>query len=83
MMLEAGGYDASNADYKTARRLQPVILEFAVGPEAGIKSKLVGIRLLSSSGSSEIDEAVIYGFRRASFFNKTGNEISGKFIYSF
>lgn len=82
-MLEAAGYDASTADFKTQRKLSPVVLEFTVGPLARNKVELVDVRLASSSGSSEIDEAVIYGFRQASFFNKTGNAVSGKFVYSF
>jgi hypothetical protein len=82
-MLEAAGFDASGADYKTGRKLQSVVLEFAVGPVSKSKVELVDVRLASSSGSSEVDEAVIYGFRQASFFNKTGNAVSGKFIYGF
>ena len=63
---------------------RPSFIDFAVGPLAqrtGSSSSTCGS--LSSSGSSEIDEAVIYGFRQASFFNKTGNAVSGKFVYSF
>jgi hypothetical protein len=25
----------------------------------------------------------LYGFRQASFFNKTGNAVGGKFVYGF
>jgi hypothetical protein len=82
-MLEAAGYDASMADFKTANKLSPVVLEFAVGPLSKNKVELVDVRLVTSSGSSEIDEAVIYGFRQASFFNKTGNAVAGKFVYGF
>ena len=82
-MLEAAGYDASTADFRTERKLSPVVLEFAVGPLTKGRAELLDLRLASSSGSSEIDEAVIYGFRQASFFNKTGNAVAGKFVYSF
>jgi hypothetical protein len=82
-MLEAAGYDASTADFKTAQKLSPVVLEFAVGPLANGRAELVDVRLVSSSGSSDVDEAVIYGFRQASFFNKTENAVGGRFIYSF
>ena len=82
-MLEAAGYDASNADYKTARKLQSVVLEFAVGPLSKNKVELVDVRILSSSGSGEVDAAVVYGFRQASFFNKTGTAVAGKFVYGF
>jgi outer membrane biosynthesis protein TonB len=82
-MLEAAGFDASTADYKTSRKLSPVVLEFAVGPAAKNRAELVDVRLVTSSGSAEVDEAVLYGFRQASFFNKTGFAIGGKFIYGF
>ncbi len=82
-MLEAAGYDASTADFRTERKLAPVVLQFAVSPLINGRVELIDLQLLSSSGSSEIDEAVIYGFRQASFFNKTGNAVAGKFVYSF
>jgi outer membrane biosynthesis protein TonB len=81
--IEAAGYDVAKADYKAGRKLSPVILEFAVGPLAKNRVELVDVRLVSSSGSPEIDQAVIYGFRRASFFNKTGYAVGGKFVYEF
>ncbi len=82
-MLEAAGYDASTADFRTATKLSPVVIRFAVGPLTNGRVELVDLQLVSSSGSSEIDQAVIYGFRQASFFNKTGNAVEGKFEYSF
>jgi len=82
-MLEAAGYDASTADFRTERKLTPVVLDFTVGPLTRKKVELVEVRLSSSSGSADIDEAVIYGFRQATFFNMTGNAVSGRFVYSF
>jgi outer membrane biosynthesis protein TonB len=82
-MLEAAGYDASTADYKTSRKLSPVVIEFTVGPMTNRKTELVDVRLVSSSGSTDVDEAVMFGFRQAAFFNKTGNAVGGKFVYSF
>jgi len=82
-MLEAAGYDASTADFRTERKLSPVVLQFAVSPLINGRVELIDLQLLSSSGSSEIDEAAIYGFRQASFFNKTNNAVQGKFEYSF
>jgi hypothetical protein len=82
-MLEAAGFDASTADFRTERKLSPVVLQFAVSPATNGRVELIDLQLLSSSGSSEIDEAVIYGFRQASFFNKTDNAVEGKFEYSF
>jgi len=82
-MLERAGFDASTADYRTAQKLNPVTLEFAVGPLSKNRAELIDLRLVSSSGSSEVDEAVMYGFRQAAYFNKTGNAVAGKFVYSF
>ncbi len=82
-MLEAAGYDPATADFRTERKLSPVVLEFTVGPITRNKVDLVDVRLTSTSNSSDVDEAVIYGFRQASFFNNTGKAISGKFVYSF
>lgn len=82
-LLEAAGYDASTADFRTAKKLAPVVLEFAVGPLTKGRAELVDVRLSSSSGSSEVVQSVIYGFSQASFFNKTGNAVSGKFAYGF
>ena len=82
-MLEAAGFDASTTDFRTEGKLSPVVLEFAVSPLTKGRVELIELQMLSSSGSSEIDEAVIYGFRQASFFNKTDNAVEGKFEYSF
>jgi outer membrane biosynthesis protein TonB len=82
-MLDSAGFDASTADFRTERKLSPVVLEFVVGPVTRNKVELVEVRLASSSGSSEVDEAVIFGFRRGAYFNKTGYAISGEFVYSF
>jgi len=83
-MLEDAGLDPTKADYKSGKKLKAITLEFAVGPvsRAG-NAELVDVRLVSSSGSKDIDEAVIYGFKQSAFFNKTGNAVSGKFVYEF
>jgi hypothetical protein len=81
--LEAANYDASKADYKSSRKLSPVVLEFAVGPLAQNNVELVDVRIVSSSGDPDIDQAVIYGFKRGAFFNKTGYAVGGKFVYQF
>ncbi len=84
-ILEDAGYDPAKAEYKAGKKLKPVKLEYAVGPvPKGAKSaELIDVRLVSSSGSKEIDEAVLFGFKQSAFFNKTGNAVSGTFVYSF
>jgi hypothetical protein len=84
LMLQDAGYDPAKADFKIGKNLQPVKLDFVVAPAApGTRPALVYLDLVSSSGSKEIDDAVIYGFRQASFFNNTGTSVSGHFTYDF
>lgn len=84
LMLEDAGYDLERADYKSSLKANSVVVEFAVGPAAsGSKPVLIDLSLVSSSGSKEIDEAVLYGFRQAAFFNKNAFAVSGKFTYRF
>jgi hypothetical protein len=82
-MLEDAGLDASNADFKAGRKLSPVTLEFALGPVNRNRVELIDVRIVSSSGSSEIDEAVVYGFKQSTFYNKTGVAVGGRFTYEF
>jgi TolA protein len=82
-MLEQAGYDASTADFKTLRKLSPVVLEFTLSPLTKGKVELLDLRLVSSSGSSEVDEAVIYGFRLSTYKNGTGAAVAGRFVYEF
>jgi len=84
LMLEDAGYDLARADYKEGLAATSVTIEFAVGPASGgAKPALVDLGLVSSSGSAEIDEAVLYGFRQATFFNKNAFAVSGRFTYRF
>ena len=84
LALEEGGYDVAHADYKASGNLQPVTLSFVVTPSSpGSPPSLEAVSLTSSSGDPAVDEAVLYGFKRASFFNATDGTISGTFIYSF
>ncbi len=83
-ILQDAGYDPSNADFKIGRHLSPVVFDFVIGPAPDTKQpELVDLQLVSSSGYADIDEAVIYGFRHSSYFNNTGNAISGRFAYRF
>lgn len=83
-MLEDAGFDLAEADYKASVPKGSVVIEFVVGPaSATSKPSLVDLAIVSSSGSAAIDEAVLYGFRQAAFFNKNAFAVSGKFIYRF
>lgn len=84
LALEEGGYDVAHADYKAGGDLKPVGLSFVVTPASpGSPPGLAAVSLTSSSGDSAVDEAVLYGFKRASFFNATDGAISGTFVYKF
>ncbi len=78
-IIEDAGYDATLADYKTGRNLTPIVISFTVTKDL----KLKNVELLQSSGDPVVDESVVYGFKRASFWNKTGDVVTGKFTYRF
>lgn len=78
-MLEDAGYNAERADYKSGKTLNPVVIGFSVTKD----KQLRGVELLQSSGDSDIDQSVLYGFKRASFWNKSGETIQGRFVYRF
>lgn len=83
-MLEGAGYSLKEAEYKSGKYLKPVEVLFKVsqaGP-SGIP-RLEDVLLESSSGYSDIDAAVLYGFRKAEFSNSGPASISGRFTYRF
>lgn len=77
-ILEDAGYDFSSADFKK-EGLSPVVIGFTVTRDKQVK----GVEVLQSSGDPEIDKAVVYGFKRAAFWNKTGETVPGRFTYRF
>ena len=78
-ILEDGGYNPGNADYKQGKNLSPVVIGFTVTND----NKLMGVEILQSSGDSDVDKSVLYGFKRAAFWNKTGETVPGRFTYRF
>lgn len=78
-ILEDAGYELEKAEYKIGKNLSPVVVNFTVTKDR----KLSNVELLQSSGDPLVDESILYGFRRASFWNKTGDVVSGKFTYRF
>jgi len=83
-ILEGGGYDIARSDYKSDRALSPIQIRFQVGPAQGNNPpKLEAAEIVRSSGDSEIDAAVLYGFRRASFSNDSEKSVMGRFTYRF
>ncbi|MCX7027319.1 MAG: hypothetical protein NT061_07545 [Spirochaetes bacterium] len=79
MILEDGGYNPSNADYRQGNTLNPVVIGFTVTKDRQLK----GADILQSSGDPEIDKALLYGFKRGVFFNRSGETVPGRFIYRF
>ncbi|HNX73492.1 MAG TPA: hypothetical protein PKJ53_04885 [Spirochaetales bacterium] len=78
-LLDDGKYDMSLAEYKKGKTLSPVIIGFTITKDNQLKD----VQILQSSGDPELDLAVQYGFTRASFWNKTGETVPGKFTYYF
>jgi hypothetical protein len=84
LILEGGKYELSRADYKTGRALSPIQIRFKVGPAQGNRPPVLeSVELVESSGDPEIDAAVLFGFRRASFSNDSDRSVTGRFTYRF
>ncbi|MDA3956482.1 hypothetical protein [Oceanispirochaeta sp.] len=77
--LIKAGYDYKNADYKSGRNLNPVIIKFTISGSA----ELIMSEIYKSSDDSRIDEAVLMGFRSATFSNSSKRKINGRFTYRF
>jgi hypothetical protein len=83
-LLAGAGYDIQRAEYKLDNRLGPITLRFVVSKApVGADPEIRDIRLSSSSGNAEIDEAVIFAFKSAAFYNNTDRDIPGTFTYRF
>jgi TonB family protein len=78
-ILEDAGFDPAKTDFREGRTLNPVVIGFTVTKD----NQLRGAEVLQSSGDAQIDEAVLYGFKRCVFWNKTGETVPGKFTYRF
>jgi TonB family protein len=78
-ILEDAGYDFASADFRKGGGLSPVVIGFTVTRDKQVK----GVEVLQSSGDPAIDQAVLYGFKHAAFWNKTGETVPGRFTYRF
>lgn len=84
VMLEEAGYDIKNAEYKTQNKLRPIVILFRVSaPGTSGIPELLDIHVESSSGLSNIDNDVLYAFKRAQFYNSGDKAISGRYTYRF
>jgi outer membrane biosynthesis protein TonB len=84
LMLEEARYPLKRADYKKDKYLRPVTVRFRVGStKGGASPLLMDIELKRSSGYSDIDEAVLFGFRQAAFSNDSDRAVWGTFTYAF
>lgn len=78
-ILEDAGFDPTKTEYRKGRTLNPVVISFNITK----LDQLRDTKVLQSSGEPQIDEAVLYGFRRTIFWNKTGETVPGHFTYRF
>jgi outer membrane biosynthesis protein TonB len=84
VILADAGYRIDQADYKYSRSINPVVVEFMVSaPDANDRTSLLSVKIVSSSGYSDIDEAVLYGFGMGAFSNDQNRTITGRFTYNF
>ncbi len=84
-VLESGGYDLSQADYKRGNSLRPVILDFELNPYDPVTKSvsLKAVEVRSGSGDTQVDEAVVYGFRQGSYSNGSQKVVRATFTYRF
>jgi len=84
VMLEEANFDINNPDFKQGNQFRPVVILFKVSaPGADGKTKLEAVHLEVGSGNSDIDNDVLYGFKKAEFSNSGSSSISGRFTYRF
>ncbi|MCE1196994.1 energy transducer TonB [bacterium] len=76
-ILDDAGFDFAVANFWKEKNLMPVVIGFTVTRDKQVK----GVEVLQSSGDSDIDKAVLYGFKRAVLWNKTGETVPGRFRY--
>jgi len=85
--LERMGYDLSRAEYKTKWSLDPVEIHFTVSSSdtnnGGSRVELIDLTIEKSSGIPQIDQAVLYGLTRSSYYNDSERELKGRFVYRF
>lgn len=79
------GYDPKKVEYRQPpAKLGPITIKFTIEASiAGAAPRLSGIKLGSSSGNAEVDEAVLYGFQSSGFYNNTDRAMQGTFTYRF
>jgi hypothetical protein len=83
-MLEDAGYDLRNAEYKIGKSLRPVVILFKISAaDSQGRPTLEEVHLEVSSKYGDIDEAVLYGFKKAEFSNSGAKSIMGRFTYRF
>ncbi|MBI9098864.1 MAG: hypothetical protein JEY91_10335 [Spirochaetaceae bacterium] len=82
-ILAEGGYNLKDPEYKqVVPSLRPLIITFTVGIGSE-ETFLNNVQVYKSSGNSEVDEAVIYGFQKAIFSNSSDTPVKGRFTYRF
>ena len=81
-ILEDGDYDLENAEYKEGKSLRPVVLTFTVSTGES-DNPISDVNVSRTSGYGDIDDAVKYGFLKASFYNSSDIAVKGRFTYRF
>lgn len=82
-ILKEAGYNLDKAEYKTGRKLKSVIISFEIRGNTNGSNAIKSANLESSSGYEDIDEAVLYGFKKSTYSNSTDDDVKGRFRYSF
>ncbi|MCX7025474.1 MAG: hypothetical protein NT080_12805 [Spirochaetes bacterium] len=82
-LLKDSGYDLLRADYRLSNP-GPMTINFQVSIASGSSNPFVtDLAIKRSSGYSELDEAVLFGFAQAGFRNSSDKAERGTFTYDF
>lgn len=81
-ILKQAGYDIDRAEYKQ-QSLNTVVVIFEIEKSSDGSFVVSSAEIEKSSGVAEIDDAVLYGFRKSTYSNSTDTVVKGRFKYSF
>jgi hypothetical protein len=78
-ILDDSGYDLTRDNYTRGRSFLPVVIQYMVTKDKQLKN----VQIAQSSGDPEIDQGVMNGFMRSSFWNKSGETNIGQITFHF
>jgi len=82
LLLEAAGFNRRS--YAEGKVQGPVSFQFTVQSAKGEQARRISdMKLVQSSGNSDVDEAVRHALSQASYYNKSTQDIKASYTYRF